>query len=68
MPTSDSFGQSKNTKITVDENIEEGFNVYKTKWNKDKIEFFIDSKLVYTFNPEIKTIRLGLTTSHFISY
>ena len=37
---SDNFGQSKNTKITVDENIEEGFHVYKTKWTKDKIEFF----------------------------
>lgn len=52
--TPDSFGQSKNTKITVDENIEKGFHVYKTNWSKDKIEFFIDSKLVYTFNPEIK--------------
>ncbi len=52
--TSDSFGQSKNTKITVDETIEDGFHIYKANWTKDKIEFFIDENLVYTFSPEVK--------------
>lgn len=52
--TTDSHGNSKNTKITTLENIEEGFHVYKAEWSKDAIEFFIDDKSVYTFNPEVK--------------
>ena len=52
--TADSYGQSKNTKITTIETIEEGFHIYKADWTKEAIKFFIDGVLVYTFSPEIK--------------
>lgn len=52
--TSDSYGNSKNTKITVNKNIENGFHIYKTNWTENKIKFFIDDELVYTFSPEVK--------------
>jgi beta-glucanase (GH16 family) len=52
--TLDSYGKSVNTMVTTDTSIEEGFHVYTSNWTEDKIEFFIDNKLVYTFSPEIK--------------
>lgn len=52
--TPDSHGNSKNTKVTTLEDIENGFHIYKCHWTKDKIEFYIDSNLVYTFNPKLK--------------
>ncbi len=52
--TTDSYGQSKNTKVITIENIEDGFHVYKCQWTKDSISFFIDNTLTYTFNPEVK--------------
>lgn len=52
--TPDSHGNSKNTKVTTIEDIENGFHIYKCHWTKDSIEFFIDGNLVYTFNPEVK--------------
>lgn len=53
--TQASHGNTINTKKTKIENIEEGFHLYITNWTKDKIEFFIDGKLVYTFSPEVKS-------------
>ena len=55
--TPDSFGNSKNTKITTNKNIEQGFHNYKTSWSKNSISFYIDDQLVYTFSPEIKNER-----------
>ncbi len=52
--TSDSHGNSINTKASTIKNIEDGFHIYKCNWTKEKIEFFIDSNLVYTFSPEVK--------------
>jgi beta-glucanase (GH16 family) len=52
--TQDSHGNSINTKKTKFEKIEEGYHVYAIDWSKDKIEFFVDDSLVYTFNPEVK--------------
>ncbi|WP_452219182.1 glycoside hydrolase family 16 protein [Lacinutrix undariae] len=52
--TSDSYGDSKNSKITINESIEEGFHIYKTNWTEDAIRFYIDDELVYTFSPEVK--------------
>jgi len=52
--TPESYGQSFNTKITNIDSIEEGFHVYKTKWDTNQIQFYIDDILVYTFSPEIK--------------
>ena len=52
--TQDSFGNTINTKKTNLPNIEKGFHTYGMDWNKEKISFFVDNKLVYTFQPEIK--------------
>lgn len=34
------------------------FHVYKCHWNSEKIEFFIDETLVYTFSPENKNEKV----------
>lgn len=52
--TQDSHGNTINTKKTKSPKIEEGFHTYAIDWTKEKIEFFVDGKSVYTFNPEIK--------------
>lgn len=52
--TQDSHGNTINTKKTEFPTIEEGYHVYAIEWNRDKIDFFVDSILVYSFNPEIK--------------
>lgn len=52
--TPESHGQSFNTQITSIDSIEEGFHVYKTKWDASQIEFYIDNLLVYSFSPKIK--------------
>lgn len=52
--TQDSHGNSKNSKKTEIQNVEDGFHVYAIEWTKDKIEFFVDDLSVYTFQPEIK--------------
>jgi beta-glucanase (GH16 family) len=52
--TQDSHGNTINTKKTKIETIEEGFHIYAIDWDKDKIAFYVDSNLVYTFQPETK--------------
>ena len=52
--TKDSYGQSINTKVTTIENIEDGFHIYKMNWDKNKIQFFVDDTIVYTFSPANK--------------
>nr|WP_315133222.1 glycoside hydrolase family 16 protein [uncultured Flavobacterium sp.] len=52
--TQDSHGNTINTKKTSFPNIEEGFHVFALDWTKDKMDFFVDDILVYTFQPEIK--------------
>ncbi|MNL07626.1 Beta-glucanase precursor [compost metagenome] len=52
--TQDSHGNTINTKRTPFPNIEEGYHVYAIEWTKDKIDFFVDKTLVYTFNPPVK--------------
>ena len=52
--TQDSHGNSINTKKTIIPNIEDGYHIYAIEWTKDKIDFFVDKDLVYTFQPEIK--------------
>lgn len=54
LQTEDSHGNTINTKKTTIENIEVGFHNYAVEWTKDKIEFYIDDKLFYTFSPEEK--------------
>lgn len=52
--TQDSHGNTINTKKTKIEGIEDGFHLYAIDWTKDKIDFFVDDMLVYTFQPIIK--------------
>lgn len=52
--TQDSHGNTINTKKTIIPKIEKGFHTYAIDWTKDKIEFFIDKKLIYIFQPEVK--------------
>lgn len=53
--TQDSHGNTINSKKNNIKNIEDGFHTYSANWTKDKIEFFVDNQLVYTFAPEHKT-------------
>lgn len=53
--TEDSHGNSINSKKTTFHGIEDGFHVYAIDWSKEKIDFFVDNKLVYSFNPNEKT-------------
>lgn len=54
--TEDSHGETINTKKTRIPEIEEGFHVYAADWTPDKIDFYIDGELMYTFAPENKTM------------
>jgi beta-glucanase (GH16 family) len=56
--TQDSFGNSKNTKKTKIEGIENGFHTYGVDWTKNKMDFFVDDVLVYTFQPEVKDANI----------
>lgn len=56
--TKDSHGETINTRKTAFQDIEEGFHTYAINWTKDKIEFFVDGKPVYTFAPENKTVEV----------
>lgn len=53
--TQDSHGNTINTKKTKIEEIEQGYHLYAIDWTKEKIDFFVDNKLVYSFNPVSKT-------------
>ena len=52
--TQASHGNTINTKKTKIDGIESGFHIYGIDWNKDKIDFFVDGKLLYSFNPKDK--------------
>jgi beta-glucanase (GH16 family) len=52
--TQDSHGNTINTKVNEIDTIEVGFHVYAIDWTKDKIDFFVDDKLVYSFAPNTK--------------
>ena len=56
--TADSHGSSINTRKDVVKGIEEGFHVYAIDWTKDKIDFFIDHKLFYSFIPKNKSVEV----------
>lgn len=53
--TQDSHGNTINTRKTRIEGIEDGFHIYALEWDPEKIEFFVDDELVYTFAPEERT-------------
>ncbi len=53
--TTDSHGNTINTKKTRIDDIEESFHTYAMDWAPKKIEFFVDENLMYTFNPKERT-------------
>lgn len=53
--TKDSHGRTINTQRTKVDKIEEYFHLYAVDWSSEKMDFYIDNKLVYTFNPANKT-------------
>ncbi len=56
--TQDSHGNSKNTRKGEIKGIEEGFHTYAIDWTKDKIDFYIDNKLFYSFLPKNKSVEV----------
>ncbi len=53
--TKDSHGNTINTRKTRIKDIEEGFHTYAADWTAEKITFYIDGDLVYTFQPSERT-------------
>lgn len=53
--TSESYGNTINTKVSKEETIEKGFHIYKLEWTKKHIKFYIDDQLKYTYAPKDKT-------------
>ena len=49
--TQSSFGNTVNTRTTQIPDIEEGFHTFAANWTPDKIEFFVDDELTYTYVP-----------------
>ncbi len=52
-----SYGNTIYSKKTIINSIENGFHVYKMKWTKEAIIFYIDTKKVYTYSPKKKNIK-----------
>lgn len=46
-----SSGNTVNTKTTAIADIEEGFHVFAANWTSNRIEFFVDDVLLYTYFP-----------------
>ncbi len=53
--TKASHGNTINTKKMILNNVEDDFHTYAIDWRKEKIDFYIDNELVYTFQPKEKT-------------
>ncbi len=56
--TKASHGNTINTKKTIINNVEDDFHTYAIDWRKEKIDFYIDNELVYTFQPKEKTTEI----------
>lgn len=52
--TSATHGEFASSQKTTIKNIEEGFHVFAVDWSAEKMDFFVDDKLVHTYNPAIK--------------
>ncbi|OYU79433.1 MAG: laminarinase [Flavobacterium sp. BFFFF1] len=52
--TEATHGEHASSKKTKIDDVEDGFHVYATEWDADKITFFVDDQLVYTYQPENK--------------
>lgn len=56
--TKDSHGATINTRKTKIEGIEQGFHTYTADWSPDKIDFYVDNTLLYTFNPKDRNVEV----------
>lgn len=52
--TQDGHGDKGHGKKTEISGIETGFHIFAVDWSKDKMDFFVDDRLVFTYNPEVK--------------
>ena len=52
--TPSSYGNTNNTKMKIISNVATEFHEYQVNWTPEKLEFSIDSILIYTYNPSIK--------------
>lgn len=53
--TQDTHGANASSQKTRFDDIEEGFHLFACEWDAEKIKFFVDDKLVYTYQPKTKT-------------
>jgi beta-glucanase (GH16 family) len=52
--TKSSHGRTINTKKTKIKDIEKGFHLFAVDWTAQKMDFFVDNQLVYTYSPSEK--------------
>jgi beta-glucanase (GH16 family) len=52
--TPSSHGNTVNTKTKYINNVSTEFHEYQVSWSPEKLEFSIDSILIYTYNPAVK--------------
>lgn len=52
--TQDGHGDNGHSKKTEIAGIETGFHVFAVDWTKEKMDFFVDDALVFTYSPEVK--------------
>ena len=55
--TKASYGNTINSKKTHIDSVEDDFHIYAIDWRKEKIDFYIDNNLVYTFQPLERTVE-----------
>ena len=53
--TAAGHGDNATSRKTKFADIEEGFHRYAAEWTAEKIDFFVDDQLVFTFNPELRS-------------
>lgn len=52
--TPSSYGNTQNVSSITVQNVATEFHVYAIEWTEDKIDFYIDDQLHYTYNPTTK--------------
>lgn len=54
--TQDGHGDHAHGKRTEILDVEEGFHVFAVEWSKEKMDFFVDNRFVFSYNPEVKNV------------
>lgn len=55
--TQSGHGDNGHGKKTEVGEIEKGFHIFAVEWSRDKMEFFVDERLVFTYNPSDKGVE-----------